>query len=148
MNTPGNTNEQILRLALDDLEGVNPNYEETIEGTLENPWGSVDVAKLHDAIVNQNATIILSANVSIIMGYDYTLIGYVDDYYLDDTLNMNGANVGLDGNTMAYECIWTTSGGYLVDAKAYMVGTVVNLMDKASEISTNIKIVWHPLPEV
>lgn len=44
MNTPENTNKYVLDSMLDELSnsnggGGNPNYVETITGTLANPWG-------------------------------------------------------------------------------------------------------------
>lgn len=69
--TPENTNMSILNQFLDELldskEG-NPNYVETIEGTLANPWGELNYSKLRDEINNKNATISLYVDHATLIG--------------------------------------------------------------------------------
>lgn len=48
--------------------GGNPNYVETIEGTLANPWGSVDPSALHQSV--------LSGDASAMLDIDATVLGF------------------------------------------------------------------------
>ena len=92
--TPENTNMNILNQFLDELsEGnSNPNYIETVEGTLDNPWGSIDYHGLVTACAanNANATLVFAikrgnstftASAPMVMNDssgDFTLASYYD----------------------------------------------------------------------
>lgn len=62
--------EAWLEENMPEPSGGNPNYVETIEGTLANPWGEKNPSTLYDAMEQGDITLSLSINVP---GIDLTL---------------------------------------------------------------------------
>ena len=116
----------------------NPNYIETIEGTLANPFGELDVEELFSGLANNGLTLILLAlgsslvgqiigNNSILFGTavfsDPTdsapwLGGSVSYYFPDDTVQLGYAKVCQNG-------VWN---------------------DIPATMRTGLTVVHHPLP--
>lgn len=119
--------------------GGNPNTEQTVTGTLANPWGDVDPVELASAIGTRDA------DASIVIDASALGAGTVGGRLgATDRLYVNGANL-VDG-TMAYDVIWGPD-GTLYDAKMLSGGQVVYISQYATMLPTTIIVIWHPLPD-
>lgn len=124
--------------------GENPNFVQTIAGTADNPWGTVNPSTLADALRNNDATatmyvqngnlgidVTLSLNVDRGTNYIYGYYGFVNEagsyrvYYGDWLVN---------GGTGSHMLVSSTNTGF-VDGSQYM-----------PMLNTRLTIVWHPLP--
>ena len=124
--------------------GGNPNYVETVTGTLANPWGSVTPATLQTAISGNNATALLTVDASAIgMGTAYLVATpFAQQAIAFQAVGSSGSSVadwaavdvayGTNGS-LAYA--WINRSGAALDATAY-----------AQSITTTLTIIHHPLP--
>ena len=124
--------------------GGNPNYVETVTGTLANPWGSVTPATLQTAISGNNATALLTVDASAIgMGAAYLVATpFAQQAIAFQAVGSSGSSVadwaavdvayGTNG-TLTYA--WINRSGAALDATAY-----------AQSITTTLTIIHHPLP--
>lgn len=120
--------------------GGNPNTEQTVTGTLANPWGDIDPVELASAIGTRDADVSITIDASALgAGTVGGRLGATDHMYV------TGANL-TDGTT-AYEVIWW-SDGVLSSAKMLSGGQVVDISQYATALPTTIYVVWHPLPEI
>ena len=121
----------------------NPNYVETINGTAANPWGSVDVTSLYNAVSSKDATVLLTATIGeatatipLIAEPEFSQFrgSYTDDTeagvvtYLDSYAN--------DGTLVAFARTITN-----LDS-----GRIDNLTNLAASVQTTLSIIHHPLP--
>lgn len=125
--------------------GGNPNYVETITGTLANPWGEIDAGNLANEIANNNA------NAEI--AWDATAIGVGTDrsplYTGNDGIQLlvRTSRIGEPTDYAALDIAWLTSDGELASAHALTSGAgYVDLQGYASLITTVLTIIHHPLP--
>lgn len=123
----------------------NPNYLETISGTLANPWGNADRAWLKSAVSGNEA--------SAMMFVDGTAVGMQPITVL---MSPTGSPSVLWFSTSNYDssieqfqtvCFgWNTDSGALTEAVALINGTTVDLSDYATVVHTTLTIIHHPLP--
>lgn len=119
--------------------GGNPNTEQTVTGTLANPWGDIDPVELTSAIGTRDADASITIDASALgAGTVYGRLGATNHLYV------TGAN--LTDSTMAYEVIYDLV-GVLYSAKMLSGGQVVDISQYASVLPATIVVVWHPLPD-
>jgi len=140
--------EQYWAGILDKIDGGgggNPNYVETIEGTLANPWGGVDTLALHQSVRSGDATVKL--------GFDATELGFgpvevlmspfVPDAIVFSGVMLTGTNVqSWVALTINYEL-----DGTLAIILVLRNGTVTNMSQYATNLSTVLTVIHHPLPD-
>lgn len=118
--------------------GGNPNTEQTVTGTLANPWGGIDPVELASAISTMDASASITIDASALgAGKVGGRPGATDHIYV------NGANL-YDGT--AYEVEWEPD-GTLYGAKMLSGGQVVDITQYANIMTTTMVVVWHPLPD-
>lgn len=111
---------------------------ETIEGTVADMFGDVDVATLKTALNSMGASAYLTADASAL-----GMSTIVSD--LRYGLVAEGATVTSD-SVMAYAAVWADDGTL---SSFYMTTdgtTITDISPYASMITTELTIVWHPLP--
>lgn len=140
MQSPENTNPNVLRSQLQNIGGGSgdgdPNTQQTIIGTMANPWGDVSYSELAAALHNGNA---------------HANIGNTAEYF--PLLSNNGSSIYTSkasiGATIAdftaAEIKWNDNGSVkylrLIEDDQYQDYTAY-----AAEIQTILTIYWHPMP--
>ena len=120
----------------------NPNTTQTITGTLDDPWGSVDLAELVTALGSNGATVTLTMDASALSAGTY-----MSDILLrSNKLDFSFAQLTF-GTGGAVNVSWDASTGALTLCKVLRDDVVSDLTDYASSVTTSAVIVWHPLPE-
>ena len=130
--------------------GGNPNYVETITGTLGNPWGNIDLQGLYDELVAGDA----SATITFLRGTTErtrmtlffepdTDVAAGDNAFYTEGVYLTGSNMNV------YSLYWYT--GELEEAN-YTSGAsakAIDFSDNAEMLAkvTTLTIVHHPLPE-
>ena len=122
--------------------GGNPNYVETITGTLANPWGDIDILDLGQKVMNNNATVFLEINDASHSVTPLQGLFIVDDVnvsamfsfsmFFDESFSAISV-VFLGGNFLNSVSIDGTAGSYTVD-------------QIPSTTPTTLTIIHHPLP--
>lgn len=125
--------------------GSNPNYAETITGTLANPWGGVDTAALLTEIQSNNATCMMTIDATALdigifpvialpfavsQGFIFELIGTSGPAL--NNWGCTSVNYHSDGTFYTF---YALTGGNVIDPGSY-----------ASTIPTTLTIIHHPLP--
>lgn len=117
--------------------GGNPNYVETIEGTLSNPWGLYSFDDIFNGIVNSEITVAMSVQ------------GLTQGLYLplfisgDESITTQACSYSAGGvPTSAAIVEWY--GGDLDTHTIWLDGEVQTL---PVFLVTTLKIIHHPLPE-
>lgn len=119
--------------------GGNPNYVETITGTLANPWGKVDYGLLLIDIASNNATAIIAVQAMNFSSYlnisSNSLIANGTRFNIIEPslLTAAFASYGPDG-TLGSLLMWQN-------------GTTVDVSSTMSGYETTLTIIHHPLPE-
>lgn len=129
--------EAWLEENMPEPSGGNPNYVETIEGTLANPWGD----RFSDIYNEYNAN-----NVTIVIVYDrYTLF----PTKTSTTLDFYGATSMDALSTKAVRVSYRISNGVLRSAKKLEASATpaYTLTDISSDSTCSLRIIHHPLPE-
>ena len=122
--------------------GGNTNSVQTITGTLENPWGDVDFAKLKAGLINGDADARLR--------FDATALGF-EEYiqpitcYSNDSAFISSFAI-LTPYVMANEIVWDSTTGGLEIALVFTDDSVVDLVAYASLVPSTLYIFWHPMP--
>lgn len=121
--------------------GGNPNYVETVEGTLENPWGSINFGTLAQALLDGEASALIEFDASA-LGAGVTRN---DARAEGAAVSLSGANVVSYGG-YAYKIIWDSDGAI---ASAYMMNGngVQDVSAYASRVPSTMTVTWHPLPD-
>lgn len=124
----------------------NPNYVETIEGTLANPWGNIDFATIANKCLSNDATMYLVAHGEeaglIEIEISLQRAGMVDDEIhfgvirYDSSTNLGGALAIYAGPT-----------GNATEAVIEIGGVITDLLEMAEQIPTTLTIIHHPLPD-
>lgn len=126
--------------------GGNPNSIQTITGNFNNPFGSIDKARLAEAIVlhNASAKIFFDTSALGVPGIYSQWLSADGDY----NFYLNGAEIYAElSNSQAYSVVWTESSGYsLVLANMLMGGVITETINYADYIPTTLEIYWHPMP--
>lgn len=123
--------------------GGNPNYVETVTGTLANPWGDVSYSELLDAVNNNNATCKLAVDATAI---DFGIIPMIvssGGSFLYSELVAYASNAVSGWVALVANYSGT---GVLETAYALRDGTAISLLPFSSS-PTTLTIVHHPLPE-
>lgn len=121
----------------------NPNYVETISGTLDNPWGNADRAWLKSAVSGNEA--------SAMMFVDGTAVGMQSITVLmsptgsPSVLWFSASNYYEQFQTICFG--WGTDSGALTVAVALINGTTVDLSTYATAVHTTLTIIHHPMPD-
>ena len=124
--------------------GGNPNYVETITGTMANPWGSVDPATLQSAIIGNNATALLTVDASALgMGTAYLV---ATPFALSNIAFQAVGGYGSTSNLWSAALVLYGTTGLLSAAMILQNDGVVNVREYAQSISTSLTVIHHPLP--
>lgn len=147
--TPLTRLEQYWAGILEKIEGDgNPNYVETIKGTLANPWGDVDIVTLASQCLTNDATVYLLVDGTAIGMPEVELnlqrggisagipFGAVGLHTTGDMIYLNGSII-----------IFKLSTGAVTTAIIHNDGAITDILPYASNISTTITIIHHPLPD-
>lgn len=120
----------------------NPNYVETITGTLANPWGEADYAQLVSDVASKNATAFISVPT---MNFAAYLLADVND----NAFVVNGANFLITDPPSLYIAAFAryTSGGALSLLLTWQNGTTTDVTSMLSGSETTLTITHHPLPD-
>lgn len=143
----GDSTDELLQKIVDSGKaGGNPNYVETITGTLANPWGSAEPATLYTELVSNAASILLTTSV----GNDTVTLPIVAD--AAGILRRFKAVTAVDYNEglQTYTAAYDDNGTLLVFVRATAFsdnGSIDNLISVASGVPTTLTIIHHPLPE-
>ena len=122
----------------------NPNYVETITGTLANPWGEKSYSELVDGIVNLDASVTLIVDATSI-GYDEYLLSVArGEAIMAGQLPLMSCGYS-DGDWSAVYAFFT-SNGTLYQAMALSNGQTLDMTQYAALLPTTLEIVHHPLP--
>lgn len=127
-------------------DGGNPNYVETIEGTLENPWGEANPLELQQSVLARDA--------SVEMDIDATAVGMGHFYLTMEQFLNPSAGIGFTGVIRAGMAVerWTaflvgyTRNGVFQDALLLQEGSVTAMSQYASVAPTTLTIIHHPMP--
>lgn len=138
--------EKMDELIVDIEEGGNPNYVETIEGTLANPWGNIDPSELQQSVLARNA--------SVEMDIDATELGFGHIYLTMEQFLNTSLGIGFTGvlNTGIFPERWTalivgyTLNGLFQEALLLQAESVTAMGQQASAAPTTLTIIHHPLP--
>ncbi len=119
--------------------GGNPNYVETIEGTLANPWGKVDYGLLLIDIASNNATAIITVPA----------LSFFSSYLnvSSNHLIANGARFNIGEPSLLSAGLASYGGdGTLNSLLMWQNGTTVDVTSTMSGYETTLTIIHHPLP--
>ena len=143
--------EQYWDGILEKIEGGggNPNYVETITGTVANPWGDIDFDELVTMIRSGDADAILEATISILIEGEeltYGFKGYMS--IVNDDLVEFSTVLPLP-NFIAMSLVYTTAnkdfsyahGGVYDELNTELPEGVMN-----TSVSSNLTVIHHPLP--
>ena len=124
------------------IEVGNPNKVVTVTGTMANPRGNLDVAELIEAVKAGNATAYINYTF-----YDTTYSNvYVrvvqGDHFFISLFGSSGTL-----QTCAGFCAEYTSEGAIDTCYMLVGGNVSDLASQASAITTELVVIYHPLPE-
>lgn len=122
--------------------GGNPNYVETVEGTLANPWGSVEPEALYTELADNAASILLTASI----GSNTVTLPIVADTTFSRFKAVTAAdnNEGVDTYIAGYD----ESGTLLTFVRATALsdsGSIDNLISLAFAVPVTLTIIHHPL---
>lgn len=132
--------EQYLAYIAENGGGGNPNTQQTIQGTVANPWGDVSYSELAAALANGDAHAILRFSfngnnvVTPLISYNgSTVFGSVANI-AENLTNSVAVNIRWDSGTVIY-------------ARAVTAGQVQDVTAYTSGIQSNLIIYWHPMPD-
>lgn len=124
---------------VDIEEGGNPNYVETIEGTVQSPWGGVSVSELVSEIEAGAATAFIEVNNNkVYLSY------YPDDGFIGGGVCTSNVIFG-GGLTSAIYLNYYSSNGNKQLAKTYTSNGTVS--DISNSTVTTLTIIHHPLTD-
>jgi len=124
-------------------DGGNPNYVETIEGTLANPWGDIDPATLHQSVLSGDADVRL--DIGGPPGFRHLEIQMSP--FEDSLIYFSGV---ADSPSNVEE--WTALAlyyelqGTINRVRLLNDGTVTDMSQYATNLSTVLTIIHHPMP--
>ena len=145
MNSPENTNPNVLGSMLDGMGGNNLNRIQLVTGTADNPWGTIDTSALFTAMSNKEATVY--AHLSIQQNTRDAILTIIPEetegwFAFDSTtmqLNSSTASVSV------YSIGWDLNGELSYCDYVSGDGNYTDMMSYANQILTEFTIVWHPL---
>ena len=108
-----------------------------IEGTLDNPWGNLDIAEFDDALASFQCIALLVVDATA-MGFGEQTAWLMDDgNFLVWSLADVRSNVS---DTVASTVAWSHDDGHLMIANILVAGAVVDMMPYASSIPTSLQV--------
>lgn len=143
MENPGNTNVSVLGPMVDAVVADhNPNYTETVTGTLANPWKNYNVNTLWQQRENNNITLIIEIDASAIVGNKFKIsLGWDGSRLL-----ASGASYTSAVSYFDFEAVWSNTTGTLISAYGNINGTVTDYSALADQIPAILTVIYHPLP--
>lgn len=145
MDTPENTNPSVLNSMLEEMEsgsGGNSNYVETIEGTLANPWGSVDPAALYAQLQDGEVSVLLNITVPSEGRATFLPSPTSDWWWFSAVITYDpDSHVVTQAMYLEYLVSGELNLGYL-----YKDGTATDMSGLAARFPTILTIIHHPLP--
>lgn len=121
--------------------GGNPNYVQTITGTLDNPFGDVNYSVLASNLYSKSASAYLDIDASA-LGF-----GVISSRpsASEQQIYTNGASLRTAvQDSTAFEVAWNSEG--FIDGRMLAGGNVVDLSSYKNALTTTLTIIWHPLP--
>ncbi len=121
--------------------GGNPNFVETITGTMADPWGELDYAELVQDVGNNDATATLAVPSMNLVAY---LISNQSE------LSLNGANFISAGDDMTLAVAAFAkygADGALNVILMWQNGTAMDVTSMLSGAETTLTVIHHPLPD-
>lgn len=119
--------------------GGNPNTQQTITGTVANPWGNVSYSKLVAALYRNDAHATIAFDFN---GTDVKVL-----------LTSTGSNVYGSAATMGDDVAGSLSVvlswsaiGEIAFAEAIMGGQIQDLISYTPGLTSYLNIYWHPMP--
>ena len=122
--------------------GGNPNSIQTVNGTLDNPWGDLNYSELVDAIGDHNASATISFNASALGAGTFVNYLYSDAGTGDLSLEIAKYSETVHAGVRVG---WGSSGA-LTNAYMDRNGTLQDMSSYASLLTTHLTVIWHPLP--
>jgi len=121
--------------------GGNPNYVQTITGTLANPWGDYPSQTLFSNALNNNITLLIRFNTGNAWTRDFPI--YTDRHDIGYSGNVNFVETNGAEIVSAYWILWGTS---LEEAFMYSSFTdKTDMSSMAAHIPTVLTIIHHPM---
>ena len=128
---------------VDIEEGGNPNYMETIEGTLANPWGDIDPSELHQSVLSGDASVYLKIDATA-LGFGHVEISlspFQDSLIYFTGIATSGSNVE---GWMALALYYKLPGTF-ERARLLQNNTVTDMSQYATMLSTVLTVIHHPM---
>ena len=123
--------------------GENPNTQETVTGTLANPFSTIDTTELRTALLSKQATGYLEINASALGAG--TIRAFLTTNANHETIYVSGANFGPDlASTSAFYVSWDLD-PELQAANMLSSGNIVDISSYKNNITTSLTVVWTPL---
>lgn len=141
--------EQYWAGILDKIEGGgggNPNYIETIEGTLANPWGTHNPSDLWQGLVSKDISMQLSCTISDPIDlYAYPYYGAEEDPEDTDAIMfIYGYITGKSASLLKiYNLTYEKTGGLIIAAQVINR----NRTDYDPTSPCTLTIIHHPMPD-
>lgn len=138
-NVPLTRVEQYLAAIAENGGGGNPNTQQTITGTVANPWGNVNYDKLAAALYSEDA------HATIAFEFNGT---YAKVLLTSTGSNVYGSAATMGGDvasSLSVVLTWSTT-GEIFFAKVIMGGQLQDLISYTPGLSSSLNIYWHPMP--
>lgn len=136
-----NIYESLLAKAINGGGSGNPNSMQTINATLENPWGTNELA-------SQYMTAYANGDVDAVLEFDATALGFGVLNNPIDTSTIEGCSV--DGvSSLAYSISFSyasDTAGDLLGAFVVQNGNITDVYQYANLVPSTLTIFWHPMP--
>lgn len=120
----------------------NPNRVVIIQGTVQNPWGNLVPNDIKTLIENDEATALMTITLGEQVGQAYLQAG-------NDGFIVSSATQGGDSGFLTLRVTWQLGvlQNFWTMQGANGAYQYQNLVSMASQCPTQLKIIWHPLPE-
>ena len=137
--------EAWLEENMPETGGGNPNYVETVNGTMANPWGSYTLSELMQGVNDKSISIILISvvdNVTLVYSPVTVKNNLLVCFCGEFSAYVAGSAVKLI--TQDSECIFYAPNG---DFKSYGTLAAPTDYNEYSDSPATLIIIHHPLPE-
>ena len=126
--------------------GSNPNYVETVTGTVASPWGNLDAAGLYAALQRGDATakMLIDPSQLGLPAVEIFISPLVPGYISVQGIADGGANLS---GWFAVQIGYNKTNGEFIGAYLLQNGAVVDMSAYAGMIASTITVIHHPLPE-
>ena len=129
-------------IGINQLINNNPNYVETIEGTLANPFGDINPMTLSEELTSFNASAELIVDArALVQDFVYLQASYRAP---QDRLWFYSVGAISETNTSAVGVTYWVNGDFY-EAAALNAGQYMNIGPYASSLPTLLRIIHHPL---